>query len=163
MNIGMIGLGDMGRLYAKAFSEAGYQVCGCDLPENRQQLEDELTPLGIRLMDNGKDVARMCDLIIYSVEAESLARVVAECGPSTKYGAIVAGQTSVKTPEIETFEKYLPADAQIITFHAMHGPGVPPNGQKLILIKHRADEAAYQRMLTEGGATPEQRRSEHLA
>ena len=146
MNIGMIGLGDMGRLYAKAFSEAGYQVCGCDLPENRQQLEDELAPFGIRLMDNGKDVARMSDLIIYSVEAESLARVVAECGPSTKYGAIVAGQTSVKTPEIETFEKYLPADAQIITFHAMHGPGFEPKGQKLILIKHRADEAAYQRM-----------------
>jgi len=146
MNIGMIGLGDMGRLYAKAFAAAGYAVCGCDLPENRQRLEGELTPLGIKLMDNGKDVARMSDLIIYSVEAESLARVVAECGPSTKYGAIVAGQTSVKTPEIETFEKYLPADAQIITFHAMHGPGFAPKGQKLILIKHRADEHAYRRL-----------------
>jgi len=146
MNIGMIGLGDMGRLYAKAFSTAGYQVCGCDLPDNRQKLEAELAPFNIRLMDSGKDVARMSDLIIYSVEADSMARVVAECGPSTKYGAIVAGQTSVKTPEIETFEKYLPADAQIITFHAMHGPGFAPKGQKLILIKHRADEAAYQRM-----------------
>ena len=142
----MIGLGDMGRLYAKAFSIAGYQVCGCDLPENRERLEAELEPFNIRLMDNGKDVARMSDLIIYSVEADRMARVVAECGPSTKYGAIVAGQTSVKTPEIETFEKHLPADAQIITFHAMHGPGFAPKGQKLILIKHRADEAAYQRM-----------------
>jgi len=147
MNIGMIGLGDMGRLYAKAFAAAGYPVCGCDLPENRPRLENELTPLGIKVMDSGKDVARRSDLIIYSVEAESLARVVAECGPSTKYGAIVAGQTSVKTPEIETFEKYLPADAQIVTFHAMHGPGFAPKGQKLILIKHRADEDAYQRML----------------
>jgi prephenate dehydrogenase (NADP+) len=147
MNIGMIGLGDMGRLYAKAFAAAGYPVCGCDLPENRERLADELTPLGIKLIDSGKDVARMSDLVIYSVEAERLARVVAECGPATKYGAIVAGQTSVKTPEIETFEKYLPADAQIITFHAMHGPGFAPKGQKLILIKHRADDEAYQRML----------------
>jgi prephenate dehydrogenase (NADP+) len=147
MNIGMIGLGDMGRLYAKAFSTAGYTVAGCDLPENREKLEAELSPFHITLMDNGKDVARMSDLIIYSVEADSMARVVAECGPSTKYGAIVAAQTSVKTPEIITFEKYLPADAQIITFHAMHGPGFVPKGQKLILIRHRATDQAYDEML----------------
>ncbi len=143
MNIGIIGLGDMGRLYAKAFAKAGYQVCGCDLPLNRDKLEDELNPLGISVLDNGMEVSRMCDLIIYSVEAEKLAHVVAECGSSTKYGAIVAGQTSVKTPEIITFEKYLPADAQIITFHAMHGPGFEPKGQNLILIRHRAGDEAY--------------------
>ncbi|MDF2433010.1 MAG: prephenate dehydrogenase [Mucilaginibacter sp.] len=147
MNIGVIGLGDMGRLYAKAFADAGYAVYGCDLPVNRNKLEDELNPYHIKLMDNGLDVSRICDLIIYSVEADRLEQVVAECGSSTKYGAIVAGQTSVKTPEIETFEKYLPADAQIITFHAMHGPGFKPKGQKLILIRHRADDEAYQRML----------------
>ena len=147
MNIGIIGLGDMGRLYAKAFAKAGYQVCGCDLPLNRDKLEDELKPLGIKVLDNGMEVSRMCDLIIYSVEAEKLAHVVAECGSSTKYGAIVAGQTSVKTPEIITFEKYLPSDAQIITFHAMHGPGFEPKGQNLILIRHRAGDEAYQRML----------------
>jgi prephenate dehydrogenase (NADP+) len=147
MNIGIIGLGDMGRMYAKAFAEAGYQVYGCDLPANRSKLEDELAPYNIKIKDNGMDVSRMCDLIIYSVEADMLVQVVAECGSSTKYGAIVAGQTSVKTPEIETFEKYLPADAQIITFHAMHGPGFAPKGQKLILIRHRADDDAYRRML----------------
>lgn len=147
MNIGIIGLGDMGRLYAKAFAKAGYTVCGCDLPENRDRLEDELTPFGIRVMDNGSDVARANDLIIYSVEADRLEEVVAAYGPSTKFGAIVAGQTSVKHPEIAIFEKYLPADSQIITFHAMHGPGFEPKGQKLILIKHRADKEAYDRML----------------
>ena len=147
MNIGIIGLGDMGRLYAKAFAEAGYQVCGCDLPENRDKLEEELTPYSIRVMDSGMEVSRISDLIIYSVEAEKLPQVVAECGSSTKYGAIVAGQTSVKTPEIAAFEKHLPADAQIITFHGMHGPGFNPKGQTLILIRHRSDDAAYQRML----------------
>jgi len=147
MNIGIIGLGDMGRLYAKAFAEAGYQVCGCDLPENRHKLEEELTPYSIKVMDSGMEVSRISDLIIYSVEAEKLSQVVAEFGSSTKYGAIVAGQTSVKTPEIAAFEKHLPADAQIITFHGMHGPGFKPKGQTLILIRHRSDNAAYQRML----------------
>ncbi len=148
MNIGIIGLGDMGRLYAKAFAKAGYTVCGCDLPENRAKLEEELLPFGIKIMESGIDVARSNDLIIYSVEADRLEEVVASYGSSTKYGAIVAGQTSVKHPEIAVFEKYLPSDAHIITFHAMHGPGFEPVGQKLILIKHRADEAAYERMLT---------------
>jgi len=147
MNIGIIGLGDMGRLYAKAFAKAGYTVCGCDLPDNRSKLEEELAPFGIKVMDNGRDVARANDLIIYSVEADRIAEVVAAYGPSTKYGAIVAGQTSVKHPEIAVFEKYLPPDAQIITFHAMHGPGFEPKGQKLILIRHRSDDAAYKRML----------------
>ena len=147
MNIGIIGLGDMGRLYAKAFADAGYKVCGCDLPANRTRLEEELAPYDIKVMDSGKDVSRISDLIIYSVEADRMPQVVGEFGSSTKYGAIVAGQTSVKTPEITTFEKYLPADAQIITFHGMHGPGFKPKGQKLILIRHRADDAAYQRML----------------
>jgi prephenate dehydrogenase (NADP+) len=146
MNIGIIGLGDMGRLYAKAFAKAGYTVCGCDLPENRDKLEEELTPYKITIMDNGRDVARTNDLIIYSVEADKMEQVVAECGPLTKYGAIVAGQTSVKHPEITTFEKYLPADAQIVTFHGMHGPGFEPKGQTLILIPHRTSADAYQRM-----------------
>ncbi|RFZ83550.1 prephenate dehydrogenase [Mucilaginibacter terrenus] len=146
MQIGFIGLGDMGRLYAKAFATVGYQVCGCDLPVNRAKLEEELQPFGITVMDEGKDVARISDLVIYSVEAEKLEQVVAECGPSTKYGAIVAGQTSVKHPEIAVFEKYLPADAQIITFHAMHGPGFQPKGQKLILIPHRHAGDAYLQM-----------------
>jgi len=102
----------MGRLYAKAFAKAGYHVCGCDLPENHDRLEQELAPLGIKILDNGKDVSRTNDLIIYSVEADRLEQVAAECGPVTQYGAIVAGQTSVKTPEIAIFEKYLPADAK---------------------------------------------------
>ncbi|WPU93340.1 prephenate dehydrogenase [Mucilaginibacter sabulilitoris] len=146
MNIGIIGLGDMGRLYAKAFAKAGYTVCGCDLPANRGRLEEELAPYKITIMDSGKEVARINDLIIYSVEADKMEQVVAECGPLTKYGAIVAGQTSVKHPEITTFEKYLPADAQIITFHGMHGPGFEPEGQTLILIPHRTNADAYQRM-----------------
>jgi prephenate dehydrogenase (NADP+) len=146
MNIGIIGLGDMGRLYARAFAKAGYTVCGCDLPENRDKLEEELTPYKITIMDNGRDVARTNDLVIYSVEADKMEQVVAECGPLTKYGAIVAGQTSVKHPEIITFEKYLPADTQIVTFHGMHGPGFEPKGQTLILIPHRTSADAYQRM-----------------
>jgi prephenate dehydrogenase (NADP+) len=147
MHIGIIGLGDMGRLYAKAFAKAGYTVCGCDLPANQFRLEQELIPHHIAVLKSGKEVVEASDLVIYSVEAEKLDAVVAEFAAYTKPGTIVAGQTSVKTPEIAAFEKYLPKEAQIITFHGMHGPAFEPKGQTLILISHRADDVARQQML----------------
>ena len=56
---------------------------------------------------------------------------------ATKIGAIVAGQTSVKAPEIAAFEKHLPEDVYIITCHSMHGPTVSSKGQPLVIINHR--------------------------
>ena len=146
MQIGIIGLGDMGKLYAKSFAKAGYQVCGADLPAFYEQLVEELSPLGIEVLTDGSAVSRKCDVIFYAVEAEKIAEVVQKCGSATKYGAIVAGQTSVKHPEIAAFEKYLPKDVNIITCHSLHGPGFDPKGQTLIVIPHRCDSASYQRM-----------------
>ena len=147
MEIGIIGLGDMGKLYAREFARRGYRVNGCDLPERRNQLEQELQGTGVSVLDNGVAVSRRSDLIFYSVEAENIERVVNQFGPSTKAGAIVAGQTSVKTPEIEAFEKYLPEDVNIITCHSLHGPTVSPIGQSLAVIRHRSSDEAYKRAL----------------
>jgi prephenate dehydrogenase (NADP+) len=146
MEVGIIGLGDMGKLYAKSFAKAGYQVCGCDLPEYTERLKEELNPFGIEIMEDGSAVSRKCDVIFYSVEAEKIAEVLSKYGSSTKYGAIVAGQTSIKHPEIAAFEKYLPKDVNIVTCHSLHGPGFSPVGQKLIIIPHRTSDEAYQRM-----------------
>jgi prephenate dehydrogenase (NADP+) len=116
-------------------------------------------------MKDGHHVSRESDFIIYSVEAAFLDKVVAQYGPctffrspsltllsprendvnkrssdvtATKLGAIVSGQTSVKAPERAAFEKYLPLDVNIVSIHSLHGPTVPPDGQALIIIKHRA-------------------------
>lgn len=53
---------------------------------------------------------------------------------ATKVGAIVAGQTSVKAPEKEAFEKHLPEDVAIISLHSLHGPTVNPAGQALVCM-----------------------------
>lgn len=57
-------------------------------------------------------------------------------------GAIVGGQTSCKSPEIAAFEAHLPADVSIVSCHSLHGPGVDPRNQPLVLIQHRAPAAA---------------------
>ncbi|TZF81725.1 prephenate dehydrogenase [Pedobacter sp. BS3] len=147
MNIGIIGLGDMGKLYAKAFAKAGYRVMGCDVPQLRESLSAELSPFGIEVAEDGIQVSRSSDFIIYSVEAEKIKDVVAAYGHATKYGAIVGGQTSVKHPEIEAFETYLPKDVNIVTCHSLHGPGFSTAGQQLIVIRHRATDDAYKKAL----------------
>ncbi len=156
MKIGIIGLGDMGKMFARIWANAGYEVYGCDLPQYREALETELKEYKINILTDGIAISRLCDFILYSVEAENIEKVAAQCGPSTKYGAIVAGQTSVKTPEIAAFEKHLPKDAQIISCHALYGPSVSPIGQTLILINHRANQSAFKQaenILSDIGST----------
>jgi len=148
MEIGIIGLGDMGKMYAKIFSNAGYRVNGCDLPQKRHILEQELSGTNIRLFDDGVSVARRSDVIFYAVEAENIDSVVRQFGPSTKKGAIVSGLTSVKTPEILAFEKYLPKDVNIVTCHSLHGPKVSPIGESLAVIRHRSHDSAYNRAVS---------------
>ena len=77
---------------------------------------------------------------MYAVEAKNIDAVVRAFGPSTKMGAIVGGQTSTKAPEIAAFEKHLPSDVEIVSCHSLHGPGVNPKGQPLVIIKHRASD-----------------------
>ena len=137
----------MGKLYAKAFAAAGYGVCGCDLPQNRDRLTEELAPLGIAVLADGHQVSAQAEFIIYSVEAEYIHQVTALYGASAKPGSIIAGQTSVKTPEIDAFEQNLPANVHIVTIHALHGPGFAPQQQKLAIIPHRATPQVYQQVL----------------
>lgn len=143
MNIGFIGLGDMGKLYAKTFAKADYKVFGCDLPDRFQELKAELSDFGITVLSSGTEVSAVCDFIFYAVEAEKIGEVVAASALATKKGAIVTGMTSVKTPEVAAFEKYLPEDTKLIITHSLHGPGFSTSGQKLIVAPHRIDEVSY--------------------
>ncbi|EPS41305.1 hypothetical protein H072_4804 [Dactylellina haptotyla CBS 200.50] len=169
--VGIIGMGDMGRLYARKISEAGWRVTACDRPDKFEALKTEFqddgqtqakqhsltiraaspgdddarifyTGSSITILENGHLVSRCSDYIIYSVEAENIDTVVKLYGPSTKMGAIVGGQTSCKAPEIAAFEKHLPKDVEIISCHSLHGPKVDSRGQPLVIIAHRASDAS---------------------
>jgi len=140
--IGLIGMGAMGAMYARYLSNAGWKKINvCDIPEMYETLRTAYkdTP-GISVLRDGHYVSRTSDFILYSVEAEYINKVVALYGPSTKVGAIVAGQTSVKAPERAAFERHLPEDVHIVSCHSLHGPTVPAKGQPLVLIKHRAPD-----------------------
>ncbi|KAM0144063.1 hypothetical protein ACHAO1_000342 [Botrytis cinerea] len=145
--IGIIGMGDMGKMYARRLSDAGWRVNACDREDKYEALCEEFADRKqITILPNGHLVSRASDYTIYNVEAASIGKVVAEYGPSTKQGAIVGGQTSCKAPEIAAFEKYLPADVDIVSCHSLHGPNVDPRGQPLVLIKHRASQESFEKV-----------------
>lgn len=143
--IGIIGLGDMGLLYARRFSEAGWNVCGCDREERYPELKESMASIlpEVEIYPNGFYVSRISDYIIYSVEAENIDKIASIYGPATKVNAIVGGQTSCKSPEIHAFEKYLPPDVEIVSVHSLHGPRVDTTGQPLVLINHRASNESF--------------------
>ncbi|KAI0241814.1 prephenate dehydrogenase (NADP(+)) [Massospora cicadina] len=170
--IGIVGAGDMGHLYACKFREAGWKKVNiCDLPVRYEELLPKYPGKaanrlrltwaaggGIRLWRDGYAVTRRSDYIIYSVEAENIGRAVAQYGPASKVGAVVGGQvsyrtaliaakTSVKAPEIHAFEAHLPADTEIVTCHSMHGPNVDPTAQPLAVIPYRASQRSVDRVV----------------
>ncbi|CAI2162595.1 18342_t:CDS:10 [Funneliformis geosporum] len=145
LEIGLIGLGDMGQLYANRIVAAGWKKVNiCDQPNQYEKFKELFKDCGMNVCRDGHAVSRRSDFIIYSVEAENIDRVVAEYGPSTKLGAIVAGQTSVKEPEIRAFEKHLPDDVHIVSCHSLHGPTVDSEGQPLVMIQHRASKEKFE-------------------
>lgn len=81
--IGVVGMGDMGRLYVSKFLAGGWQqVHVCDLPSKYDALKHEYAhDPRVTVHEHGALVARKADLLIFSVEAAFLADVVRACGP----------------------------------------------------------------------------------
>ncbi|KAK1768551.1 Prephenate dehydrogenase [Phialemonium atrogriseum] len=147
--VGLIGMGDMGKMYARRLSKAGWSIMACDTEEKYGALQEEFAGNNkVQILRNGHLVSRASDYIIYSVEAAAIGRVVAQYGPSTKQNAIVGGQTSCKDPEIKAFEEHLPSDVDIVSCHSLHGPNVDSRDQPLVLIKHRASDESFTKVET---------------
>ena len=82
ISIGIIGMGDMGKLYATSFKQFGFETIHvCDLPHRFQSLQDDLKGSGFIIHKDGFAVSRASDFIIYSVEAAVIDQVVAQYGP----------------------------------------------------------------------------------
>lgn len=146
MEIGIIGLGDMGKSYTRELTKVGYRVNGCDLPQNREKLEQDLSGTGICILADAIAVVKRSDLIFHLVPVEEIERSVAEWGPSVKENAIVSSGASVMTPAIEAFERHLPKNVPIKNWHWLFGPSLPPQGQNTALVDHRGSKRSSQRM-----------------
>lgn len=149
--VGIIGGGAMGKLYAEHLSRAGYSINISDVPGKTQELRNHFGENDlVSVLGDGKLVSKDSDMIIYSVPAFQIGDIVRDNASYTKSGAIIAGQTSVKTPEIAAFDKYL-SDNPVVTGHSMHGP-MDPTGRNLAVMRHRASDEEFERAMRVYGA-----------
>lgn len=83
--LGIIGMGDMGRLYVHKFLAGGWQqVHVCDVPSKYEALHHEFAgDSRVTVHEFGSLVARRADLLIFSVEAAYLADAVKSYGSGT--------------------------------------------------------------------------------
>lgn len=142
--IGIIGLGDMGVMYAERFSAAGWNVVGSDRESAYAESAARFAGAKFTVVPSGHHVSRVADYVIYSVEAENINSIIKQYVTSTKVGAIVGGQTLCKAPEIAAFVEHAPPDVDIVLLHLLHGPKIDPEGQPLVLILHRASDESVQ-------------------
>ncbi|KAM9886145.1 hypothetical protein OXX69_013840, partial [Metschnikowia pulcherrima] len=63
--IGIIGLGDMGAMYAERFSRAGWTVVGSDREDKFEETCEKFQDHKLKVLPSGHHVSRIADYIIY--------------------------------------------------------------------------------------------------
>ncbi|HAZ12017.1 MAG: hypothetical protein A2X86_06800 [Bdellovibrionales bacterium GWA2_49_15] len=152
MNVGIIGMGRLGKLLARAMVR-DFKVFVYDtLP-----LKNEMEKMGATWGDMATIATQ--DLIIPAVPISEFESVIRQLSPLLKPGSIVADVCSVKEHPAEIMQKYLPAHTSILATHPMFGPDSASDSffaRKLVLCPIRMEEARYQsikRYLQEQGLT----------
>jgi prephenate dehydrogenase len=124
MKAGIIGgTGRMGRLFARVFENAGYEVLVS----------------GRKTAITGADIARQCDIVIVSVPIRETVKVIEAIAPLMRPGQLLCDFTSLKVKPVDAM---LRSEADVIGLHPMFGPTVKSiSRQTIIVCPARADEA----------------------
>ncbi|MGB7789266.1 prephenate dehydrogenase/arogenate dehydrogenase family protein [Methanoregula sp.] len=124
MKTGIIGgTGKMGRLFARVFEKAGYEVLVS----------------GRKTAITAADIAKQCDIVIVSVPIRETVRVIGEITPLLEPGQLLCDFTSLKVRPVEAM---LGSKADVIGLHPMFGPTVKSiKNQTIIVCPARAKEA----------------------
>jgi prephenate dehydrogenase len=113
----------MGRVFARVFERAGYEV----------------VVSGRKTALTSAALAEACDLVIVSVPIRDTVRVIGEIAPLLSKEQLLCDLTSLKVRPVEAMLK---SDAQVIGLHPMFGPTVSSlRGQTIIVCPARADGA----------------------
>ncbi len=144
LKIGIVGLGDMGRMFALRWATLSYEVHGCDIPKNYLDLKTTFETTHLHIHKTPADFISKIDFLLICVETSKINEVVRIIAKLSPKNLIISAQTSVKAPEIAAFDTYFDKSNQIIGSHALFGPHVDPSGQTLLMFNHRANEASFE-------------------
>lgn len=142
--LGLVGLGQFGRLAARAL-RSHFDVLAADQRDVRR----DAVELGIRAATIA-EVAQS-DIVVLAVPVLALQPVLRQIAPALRPGALVVDVCSVKIAPLRWMRELLPAHVEILGTHPMFGPqsaGDALDGMRIAVCPERTDRIeAVQRFL----------------
>ncbi|MGQ9539075.1 MAG: prephenate dehydrogenase/arogenate dehydrogenase family protein, partial [Candidatus Bathycorpusculaceae bacterium] len=133
----IIGVGKMGKWFAKLFLKEGMHVVVSD--KDKEKLLKTAAELDVEIADNVGAVQK-ADMILICVPIENFEEVIAEIGPHTRPKQRIMDICSVKENPINIMHKYI-TSGTVLGTHPLFGPGVKSiKNQKFVLTPTNSEE-----------------------
>lgn len=117
------GLGGMGQLFSRVFSELGHTVLICDI-------DTALT---------ARQAAAAADVVVVSVPIHATEMVIRDIGPFVRDDALLMDLTSIKQEPVRAMLSSTPAS--VVGTHPMFGPSIHTlQGQRMVVCRARGDQ-----------------------
>lgn len=146
MKVGIIGFGRLGKLITKYIAQDADVIVFEKFPSNTTL--EEIKELGAT--SGSLEEACSCPLVIPFVPISEFENTLIEMKPFLKAGTLVTDVCSVKKLPIQSMEKHLPDDVQILGTHPMFGPDSAKDslfGCKIVVCKVRVEDKLYSDIL----------------
>jgi prephenate dehydrogenase len=141
--IGIIGLGNFGKLAAKHLTAAGKQVIAADVVDRAKEAEQ----LGIEFAALEKVLESKT--IILAVPMEALEQTLNNIKEKLQPGTVVLDVCSLKMFACKAMKRILPENVEIIGTHPLFGPQSAPDsiaGMRIALVNVRAKQEIFDKV-----------------
>ena len=161
MKVGIIGVGQMGRWFAKLFTEAGDEVVINDIDRAKMRRISE--ELGVRASEL-EELATESDLVIVATPIAETPKVVSEVAGLMREGSLLTDICSVKEDVVDVM-KSVKTEAEMVSLHPLFGPGASDlRGKDIVAVPVKAGKAYRRlkaRLLDMGARIVEMKADEH--
>jgi len=141
--IGLIGLGNFGKLAAKHLVKAGKKIVAFDVSDKSKEAQE----LGIEFAELDKVLANKT--IILSVPMEAMEDTLNKIKDKLQPGAVVIDVCSLKMFSCDLMDKILPDNVEIIGTHPLFGPQSAPDsiaGMRIAIMNVRAKQEIFDKV-----------------
>ena len=149
--LAIIGAGTMGQYTGRALAPKA-NLTYFDPCTSQEAIEEALGGINFRFASDLETAVRNADVVMFCVPTHLVSGVMVEALPYCKPGTLISGQTSRKTPEAKSFDRYVnknpSSGLEMVTIHTMANPALTDVSKEILgIIRHRASDRTYGRAL----------------
>ncbi|MEM2251240.1 MAG: prephenate dehydrogenase/arogenate dehydrogenase family protein [Candidatus Hadarchaeales archaeon] len=151
MKVAVIGVGGMGKWFAKLFKDAGDEVLVHDIKAKRMKMVAE--ELGVEFGE-AEDIARKSELVIVAVPISAAPETIEKIARVLGSRSLLVDICSVKEEIVDTM-KELKTEAEMASIHPLFGPGASDlRGKDIIFVPVKVDRMykKFKERISEMGA-----------